>query len=412
MWRNVRSHSRHDVPSRAASLRRKRAARAHRLGRRSRRTGTVLILVAILMIVFVAMAAFAIDLGVRVQHRAALQKAVDAAALAGVGVLERNGFAANEHLTRAVVGQYFAQNQPALTPEVELGRWNRITRTFTPNVTSPLAINAVRVQAAWQYDSLFGKALGAATYRSTAESVAIGGRDVGGPRDIVLLIDQTAALLTPHPDAYAPGEQAPHDYPLNAKRALREAALTFIDDTLADFPDDQIAVSGFAEHTEVERALTRNSAALHGAFDIDRPGAFIYAHAEYQAQSGGRYPGAIPRLGLALDGDSEGQMGGRQIAVGVNARHDAKKMLILVSTGDTDPQPDPQAIVAQLAADGFDIYTITTGAPSALMRSLAVGDGRNYVVPASAAYATMLAAFHEAFDRIGGRQPTHPKLVK
>ena len=133
--------------------------------------------------------------------------------------------------------------------------------------------------------------------------------------------------------------------------------------------------------------------------------------------AGGRYPGEPPRIGLALDGAPEGQIGGLQIATGANSRVDAKKVLVLVSDGSTTNSPDPLAVAAQLAADGFHIHTITVGSPNALMRQLIVGDGRNYVVPTPASspsvtYNDMLQAFNSAFDKIAGKESPPAMLVK
>ena len=51
------------------------------------------------------------------------------------------------------------------------------------------------------------------------------------------------------------------------------------------------------------------------------------------------------------------------------------------------------------------------------MRQLVTGDGRNYVVCTPAddplvSYDDMLEAFNAAFDKISGKEPTEPKLVK
>ena len=370
-----------------------------------------------MIMVFMALLAFAVDLGVTVHHRAAAQNAVDAAALAGAGVLERGKGAVNGNEVRKTARQYFELNQPGVNPQVQLGRWDPIQRIFDPGIGSQLEVNAVRVSAHWQFDSFFGKVIGHKKYSAGAEAIATGGRDVTGPRDIVLMIDQTSALLKPHPDEYAPSEGPPASYPLNAKRALKESAEQFIDYVLANFPDDLIGISGFATDTALESGLTSDATALKNSLDISRPDAFLYSHQSYIDQSGGRYPGEPPRIGLALDGSSQGQTGGYQIATGPASRGKAKKVLILVSDGASDNDPDPQAVAAQLAAAEVNIHTITVGAPNLLMRQLVSGDGRSYLVPTPAespavTYDDMLQTFSAAFARISGEDATQPKLVK
>jgi len=384
---------------------------------RGRRTGAVLILFAVLLAALLAILAFAIDIGVNIHHRGTLQNAVDAAALAGADALERGRVNVNNQAVRATTRQYFQLNIPTVTPNIQLGRWNPITRTFSPGIGSSLDVNAVQVSANWQYPSLFGRVLGHSSYRSRAEAVAIGGRDVAGPRDIVLMIDQTPALLSPQSDPYAPGENAPDDYPLNAKRALKEAIELLIPFLRTNYPDDRIGISGFADNTQVETGLTNDTTTLQTVFDISRPNAMLFAYQDYLDTAGGRYPGTPPRLGLALDGSSAGQIGGLQIATGVNSRAHAKKILVLISDGTTASSSDPLPVAAQLAANSFHLHTITVGAPSTLMRQLVVGDGRNYVIPtpdvsASVSYSDMLQAFRAALETIAGKTPPPAMLVR
>jgi hypothetical protein len=393
------------------------SANARWLRGRRHRKGVILVLFALMLIVLMAILAFAIDIGVTVHHRAAAQNAVDAAALAGAAVLERGHAAVNGNAVRKATRQYFQLNQPGVNPQVLLGRWDPVHRLFDPGVGSQLEVNAVRVSAHWQFNSFFGRVLGHAKYAAGAEAIATGGRDVTGPRDIVLMIDQTSALLKPNPDEYAPSEGPPASYPLNAKRALKEAAERFIDYVLADYPDDLIGMSGFAADTALESGLTKNATALKNLLDINRPGAFLYSYQSYVDQSGGRYPGEPPRIELALDGSSQGQAGGYQIATGPASRSNAKKVLILISDGTTASDADSQAAAAQLAADGVHIHTIAVGASSLLMRRLVSGDGRSYLVPTPAespavTYGDMVQAFNTAFDKISGKEATEPKLVK
>ena len=404
-----------DAPPLSRRSRKRTAARSRCL--RRRRKGSVLILFAVLFVALLGIMAFAIDIGVNVHHRASLQNAADASALAAADVLERGQAAVNNHEVRFTATQFFQLNRPEVTPNIRLGRWDPVARVFTPGVVAPLEVNAVSVSANWQYPSLFGRVLGHTSYQSQAEAIAIGGRDVTGPRDIVLMIDQTSALLTPQPDEYAAGENAPDDYPLNAKRALKESVEQFVLYVLANYPDDRIGISGFASDTALETGLTADATTLQEVLDISRPNALIFSHQEYVDAAGGRYPGEPPRIGLALDGAPEGQVGGLQIATGANSRVDAKKVLVLVSDGSTTNSPAPLAVAAQLAADGFHIHTITVGSPNALMRQLIVGDGRNYVVPTPASspsitYNNMLQAFDSAFDKIAGKESPPAMLVK
>ena len=384
---------------------------------RWRRKGAVLILFALMIIVLMGLLAFAIDIGVTVHHRAVAQNAADAAALAAAAVLERSESAVNRNKVRLEAEHYFQCNQPGVIPRVEVGRWDPVLRIFDPGIGPNLEMNAVRVTAQWNFDSFFGRVLGHTSYSAGAEAIATGGRDVTGPRDFVLMIDQTSALLKPRPDEYAPGESPPASYPLNAKRALKESAELFVDYVVANYPDDLIGISGFAVDTGLEGGLSNDAATLKDLLDINRPDAFLYSYQSYIDRGGGRYPGEPPRIGLALDGSPQGQTGGRQIATGPASRNDAKKILILIGDGASAGDPNPKTVAAQLAAAGFHIHTITVGQPSRLMRQLVTGDGRSYLVTTpvespSVSYADMVQAFNEAFNRIAGKDASEPKLVK
>ena len=72
------------APSLSCRCRRRTATRS-RCPRR-RRKGSVLILFAVLFVALLGIMAFAIDIGVNVHHRASLQNAADASALAAADV--------------------------------------------------------------------------------------------------------------------------------------------------------------------------------------------------------------------------------------------------------------------------------------------------------------------------------------
>ena len=133
------------------------ATRSRCSGRR--RKGAVLILFALLLVVLLGMLAFAVDIGVNVHHRASLHNAVDAAALAAAGVLERGNGGVNNHQARVTGAQYFELNGPDVKPRIQLGRWDPLTRIFDTGLGPELNANAVRVTAEWEYSSFFGRVL-------------------------------------------------------------------------------------------------------------------------------------------------------------------------------------------------------------------------------------------------------------
>jgi hypothetical protein len=172
----------------------------------AKRRGNVIVLSAILMIVMMAMCAFALDVGYICIMRAELQRAVDSAALAGAaelqyGVAEAQA-KAKEYLVRNPVGsstsvihetwnleeamQDFDENHlDGLT--LEAGSWNPVTREFTQTDSLPSSLHV-----AMEYTNLpffFGKVLGHDTFAVRGESTAM-----FLPREMMIVLDYSASM--------------------------------------------------------------------------------------------------------------------------------------------------------------------------------------------------------------------------
>ncbi len=174
---------------------------------KSGRRGTVLILTALLLVMFAAMLAFSIDLGYMYTTQGQLDRAVDAAALAGAGKLFDGETAAYdevvEFLVRNPVGEGStitdeAQVQLMKTEwlaahrndlQVSTGSWNPITKQLEP-ATSGQPPSALEVSLG--YNSLptfFGRVLGKDTFAVQSSAIA-----TYQPRDIVIVIDLSASM--------------------------------------------------------------------------------------------------------------------------------------------------------------------------------------------------------------------------
>ncbi len=165
-------------------------------------TGATAILVGLLMVIFIGLAALAVDIGHLYLVRNELQNASDAGSLAGARVLyTEDGTAVNEGANATAYDAAVA-NKSEKAPvdvhwsgdnsgDVERGHWSFATRTFTPNgSTLPVDlwnvtweeldanvnfINAVRVRARRQDTpaaSFFGRIFGYDSFILSAESVA------------------------------------------------------------------------------------------------------------------------------------------------------------------------------------------------------------------------------------------------
>ena len=175
--------------------------------RSGRRKGAIAVLAAILMVVMLGMMAFSIDLGYMYSLQAELQRACDAAALAGVSALPdgeaQAQTAAVEYLVRNPVGNAFTFNNQTddINSKVALfkqqfqsdltfktGTWDSTTQKIvTSQTTQPSSLSVSR-----SYSNLplfFAPILGQDTFSITAESVAS-----FQPRDIVLVLDFSGSM--------------------------------------------------------------------------------------------------------------------------------------------------------------------------------------------------------------------------
>lgn len=129
--------------------------------------GSVLILVSLLLVVFIAIAALAIDVGYVSATKNELQNVADASALAATGALGQmylaNGpstagpgiIGVSEKNTLDGIANTAAESNKAaglnisVTGNIQVGRWNVFTNTFTPfaDFTTPSWPNAVKVTA-------------------------------------------------------------------------------------------------------------------------------------------------------------------------------------------------------------------------------------------------------------------------
>jgi hypothetical protein len=183
--------------------------------------GASIILVALMMLLFIGLAALAVDLGHLYLVRNELQNSADAGALAGARFLyNSNGTVINEGANQIAYDAAVANKSERLpvdvhwsdgnTGDVERGHWSFATRTFTPNDSTvpvdlwnvteeeldanPDFINAVRVKARRQdtpASSFFARIFGYENFVLSAEAVGyIGFSGTLAPQEV----DQPIAI--------------------------------------------------------------------------------------------------------------------------------------------------------------------------------------------------------------------------
>ena len=183
--------------------------------------GITIVLVALLMTIFIGVAAFAIDIGHLHVVRNELQNAADAGALAGARFLYTNdGNAINTNANQIAYDAATANNSEKTPVEVnwiggngedvQRGHWSFATRTFTPNDSTepfnlwdhsteeldadPNFINAVRVKTRRESTpaaSFFARNFGYENFSLSAEAIAyIGFAGTLAPKEV----DQPIAI--------------------------------------------------------------------------------------------------------------------------------------------------------------------------------------------------------------------------
>jgi hypothetical protein len=152
------------------------------------RRGAIVVLAAFLVIVMVAMLAFSIDIGYMLLGRAEIQRAVDAGALGGAGMLAEGPDAARQTaLDFTMLNPVGRRNLRPANIEIEVGQWNIESRTFVPAFEQ---VSSVRVFARQDDQPLFfGRIFGGDHHSVEAEAIAN-----YQPRDIMVVLDYSSSM--------------------------------------------------------------------------------------------------------------------------------------------------------------------------------------------------------------------------
>ncbi|MBI1901422.1 MAG: VWA domain-containing protein [Planctomycetia bacterium] len=155
---------------------------------RASRRGASLVLVAVLIVVLVGVCGFALDMGYIVLVRTELQRAADAASLAGASVMpEGTAVAETEAYNYAVLNSSGDRRFTRDEVRVEFGQWDRTSRTFAAGLPQPSAIK-VTINSRPQ-SFFFGKIFGYDDFTTGASAVA-----TFQPRDIMLVLDFSGSM--------------------------------------------------------------------------------------------------------------------------------------------------------------------------------------------------------------------------
>ena len=157
-----------------------------------RRRGAIVVLFAMLLVVFLAVFAFAIDLGLVCSFRGDLQRAADSGALAGAGKLI-DGVPVATATARDFVRLNPSGGRTLTDGEisVDVGRWDRNSRAFLDGQTP---FDAVRVTTRQDNTPLFFGRL----FRRTPLNLQTAAVATSQPRDIMLVLDYSGSMNDDH----------------------------------------------------------------------------------------------------------------------------------------------------------------------------------------------------------------------
>lgn len=154
-----------------------------------KREGTVVILTAVMLIVIMAMAAFAIDIGWIAWVRNQLQVAADASAMAAAGEMgggQTNATAKAKAIAALNTAGGSTDFVALADSDIVYGVWDSTAKTFTANSTSA---NAVKVTARRQLPLFFAPTFTNKTTNVQASAIAL-----CNPRDICFVIDLSGSM--------------------------------------------------------------------------------------------------------------------------------------------------------------------------------------------------------------------------
>lgn len=350
----------------------------HRARRRpaAHRRGAILVLIAVLMPVFVLIAAFAVDLAWMQLVRTELRTATDSASRAGAKTLS---LLQNRSDARAAAVDAASRNNVAGTGlqlaagDVEFGQStqaDRNSRFVFANGGSP--INAVHVNGrrtagspGGRVDLFFGSVLGTPGFepQMTATSTVL-------DRDICLVIDRSGSMGLDI--SFRGTGNGQNCGPLSSRTrfaALTSAVAAFVSELETTLPAERLALVSYSSNFSTSCSggeLSFPVASLHNRLTTDYSAINATMDAFMQNGIGGSTAiGRGLRLGVdALD----------------NARPFALKTIVLMTDGRHNSGVTPEAVAPQAAAAGCTVHTVgfSPNADSARLRAVADATGGRY----------------------------------
>jgi Flp pilus assembly protein TadG len=156
------------------------------------RRGVITVFAAFLMVMMLAMVAFAVDVGYMMTAQAQLQIAADSAAMAAAA-----NMSAGSSAMLSAAQTYSANNKAVgkavnlASSDVEYGTWDSSARAFTStgSVSNAVRVTARRDNSTGANGTFFGRVLGLTSFNIPVKAVAI-----ANPRDICFVVDLSGSM--------------------------------------------------------------------------------------------------------------------------------------------------------------------------------------------------------------------------
>lgn len=307
-----------------------------------RRRGAMLVMIAVMLIVFMATVAFSVDIAFMHLTRTELRTATDAASKAAALTLSQT-FDRDQAIARGQ--QISALNtvggQPLLldTSDFQFGRSEETSGGRFVFDTSATPTNSVRVNGRRTTGSrsgpiplFFGNIMGFQFFEPVSSAAA-----TYIERDVVLVVDRSGSMR-------------------GQKFADLVSAITIFNATLNSTPvDERVGLASYSEFATEDVQLTEDLALISSTMS------------------------SLPVGGYTSI--SRGMRAGKNIMDRSRDAEYVERTLIVMTDGRHNRGPEPRGVAQQLVADDVQIHTITFGADADLERMeeiATIGRGRHY----------------------------------
>lgn len=307
-----------------------------------RRRGAMLVLIAIMLIGFMATVAFSVDIAFMHLTRTELRTATDAASKAAALTLSQT-FDRDQAIDRGqqIAAMNTVGGDPLLLEDgdFQFGRseetpTGRFVFDASANPTNSVRVNGRRTvgSASGPIPLFFGNIFGVKFFEPVTNAAA-----TYIERDVVLVVDRSGSME-------------------GQKFADLVSAIQIFNNTLAETPvDERVGLASYSERATEDVQLTENLTLISNTM------------------------ASLPVGGYTSI--SRGMQAGKNIMDRSRDAEFVERTLIVMTDGRHNRGPEPRGVAQQLAADGVQIHTITFGADAdkpRMQEVASIGGGRHF----------------------------------